>query len=268
MNIFMTKRIITFLLAIIVAAAFIGETGCGSKKHAKRSRRRSRTTVSSQRFIWPLDNGIYMSGFGIRRGRRHDGIDIAAKGGTPIKAAADGEVVFSKRMRGYGRLVLIKHKGNYFTAYAHNRSNLVKKGKKVKRGQVIAKVGRSGRATGNHLHFEIRKGQKAMDPLRYLPARAGVIAKRKPLPPPKKIKVAKRSRKRSTTVARKQPAKKKTTKKAAPARTVQLAAHGPNDGKEIANLIENEIPDVLPEQYQARMQKRKIALRNKKKKRK
>ena len=108
-----------------------------------------------------------------------------------------------------------------------------------------------------------------MDPLRYLPARAGVIAKRKPLPPPKKTKVARRSRKRSTTVARKQPAKKKTArKKAAPVKTVQLAAHDPKDGTGIANLIESEIPEVLPEKYQARMQKRKIALKHKKKKRK
>ena len=264
----MTKRIITIFLAIIVAAAFIGETGCGfgSKKHAKRSRRRSRATVSSQRFTWPLDNGIYTSGFGIRRGRRHDGIDIAAKSGTPIKAAASGKVVFAKRMRGYGRLVLIKHDNDFFTAYAHNRKNLVKKGDSVKQGEKIALVGRTGRATGNHLHFEVRKGQRAVDPLRYLPARAGVLVKRKPLPPPKKIMVVKRSRKRRATVARKQPAKKKTTKKAAPAKTVQLAVHGPNDGKEIANLIENEIPDVLPEQYQVRMQKRKIALKHKKKK--
>jgi len=269
----MTKRIGTFLLALLIGLVFVAETGCGfgSKKHAKRSRRRSRTTVSSQRFIWPLEKCVYMSGYGIRRGRRHDGIDLAAKGGTPIKAAADGEVVFSKRMRGYGRLVLLKHKGNFFTAYAHNRSNLVKKGKKVRQGQVIAKVGRSGRATGNHLHFEIRKGQKAVDPLRYLPARAGVIAKRKPLPPPKKTRVARRSRKRQTTVAKKQPAKKKTVaakKKAAPKKQVQLATHAPNEGKQIANLIESEIPDVLPTQYEERLQKRKVALKHKRKKKK
>lgn len=267
----MKKRIITIFLAIIVAAAFVAESGCGfgSKKHAKRSRRRSRTTVSSPQFIWPLEKCVYMSGFGIRRGRRHDGIDLAAKSGTPIHAAADGEVVFAKRMRGYGRLVLVKHRNNYFTAYAHNRANLVKKGNKVKQGQVIAKVGRTGRATGNHLHFEIRKGQMAKDPLHYLPARAGVIAKRKPLPPPKKTVVAQRSRKTSTKVAKRRPTKTKATvKKAAPKENVQLAVHEPNDGKQIANLIENEIPDVLPAQYEERMKKRQVALGNKKKKKK
>lgn len=266
----MTKRIGTLLLALLIGLAFVAETGCGfgSKKHAKSSRRRSLTTVSSPHFIWPLDSGTYMSGFGIRHGRRHDGIDIAAKGGTPIKAAADGEVVFSKRMRGYGRLILIKHDNNFFTAYAHNRQNLVNKGKKVKQGQAIAKVGRSGRATGNHVHFEVRKGQQAVDPLYFLPARAGMLAKRKPLPPPKKTTVAQSSRKGSTAVALKQPAKEKATKIAAPAKTVQLAVHDPSEGKEIANLIENEIPDVLPEEYQVRMHKRTVALQKERKNRK
>jgi cytochrome c-type biogenesis protein CcmE len=266
----MNKRIITIFLAILVAAAFVAETGCGfgSKKHAKSSRRRSRAVASSPHFIWPLDNGTYMSGFGVRHGRRHDGIDLAAKSGTPIKAAADGEVVFSKRMRGYGRLILIKHKDNFFTAYAHNRENLVNKGKKVKQGQVIAKVGRSGRATGNHVHFEVRKGQQAVDPLNFLPARAGMIAKRKPLPPAKKTKVAqreRRAREKEIVMGGGVPAKN-TVKKDAPKQAVQLAVHDPNESKEIANLIENEIPDVLPEEYQVRMQQRKIALKQKKKK--
>jgi hypothetical protein len=128
-------------------------------------------------FIWPID-GIYMSGFGIRRGRRHDGIDLASKGGTPIKASANGEVVFSGRMRGYGNLVLVRHDGNYFTAYSHNRANLAEKGEKVKQGEVIAKVGRTGRATGNHVHFEIRKGQLAVNPLNYLPIKKGVKVKK------------------------------------------------------------------------------------------
>lgn len=124
--------------------------------------------VDHGRFRWPL-RGDISSGFGIRRGRRHDGVDIRAGIGTPIRAAADGEVVFCKRMRGYGNLVLLKHKDDFFTVYAHNSSNLVKKGKRVKRGDIIAKVGRTGRATGPHLHFEVREGTKPRNPFFFLP---------------------------------------------------------------------------------------------------
>jgi lipoprotein NlpD len=123
------------------------------------------------RFIWPV-SGKLTSRFGMRNGRRHDGIDVSAPSGTSIKAAAAGRVVFSGSMRGYGKLILIRHKDNMFTAYAHNRTNKVKKGQNVKKGQLIAKVGRTGRASGNHLHFEIRHGQTARNPLFFLPARA------------------------------------------------------------------------------------------------
>ena len=119
-------------------------------------------------FIWPVE-GEVSSLFGMRHGRRHDGLDIRAKAGTPVEAAGDGEVVYSKRMRGYGNLVLVRHKGDYFTVYGHNSVNLVKTGAKVKKGQVIAKVGRTGRATGTHLHFEVREGAKARNPLFFLP---------------------------------------------------------------------------------------------------
>jgi len=124
--------------------------------------------VDHGRFVWPL-RGDISSGFGMRRGRRHDGIDIRAKIGTPVRAAADGEVVFCKRMRGYGNLVLLKHKDDFFTVYAHNSSNLAKKGRRVKRGDIIAKVGRTGRATGPHLHFEVREGTKPRNPFFFLP---------------------------------------------------------------------------------------------------
>lgn len=124
--------------------------------------------VDHGRFSWPIQ-GELSSLFGIRRGRRHDGIDIRAKMGSLVSAAADGEVVFSKRMRGYGNLVLMKHENDFFTVYAHNSANLVKKGDRVKKGQKIAKVGRTGRATGPHLHFEVREGTAARNPLFFLP---------------------------------------------------------------------------------------------------
>jgi murein DD-endopeptidase MepM/ murein hydrolase activator NlpD len=120
------------------------------------------------RFVWPID-GEVSSLYGMRRGRRHDGLDIRAKTGTPVYAAAAGEVVYAKRMRGYGNLVLLKHEDDFFTVYAHNSVNLVKAGMKVKKGQMISRVGRTGRATGPHLHFEVREGPKARNPLFFLP---------------------------------------------------------------------------------------------------
>lgn len=124
--------------------------------------------VDHDRFRWPIE-GELSSLFGMRHGRRHDGIDIRAKKGTPVTAAADGEVAYSQRLRGYGNLILVKHDDDFFTVYAHNSVNLVKKGAKIKKGQVISKVGSTGRATGPHLHFEVREGTKSRNPLFFLP---------------------------------------------------------------------------------------------------
>ncbi|MBI2083674.1 MAG: LysM peptidoglycan-binding domain-containing M23 family metallopeptidase [Deltaproteobacteria bacterium] len=124
--------------------------------------------VDHGRFSWPI-RGDLSSVFGVRKGRRHDGLDIRASRGTPIHAAAAGEVVYSKRLHGYGNLILLKHSKNFFTVYAHNSVNLVKKGQKVEKRQVIGKVGSTGRATGPHLHFEVREGKKPRNPLFFLP---------------------------------------------------------------------------------------------------
>ena len=122
-------------------------------------------------FDWPL-NGRLTSKFG-RRGRRsHSGIDISADKGTHIKAVADGLVVISSnRLKGYsnyGRVVEIYHGNGMTSLYAHNKKNLIKQGACVKRGQVVAEVGSSGNATGSHLHLEIRKNGKPVNPLIYL----------------------------------------------------------------------------------------------------
>jgi len=99
----------------------------------------------------------------------HDGIDIAAPEGTPIHAVERGEVIFSDQLRGYGNIVILRHGGGLVSVYAHNQANLVREGDKVERGDVIAKVGSTGRVSGPHLHFEIRKNNMAQDPLRFLP---------------------------------------------------------------------------------------------------
>lgn len=148
-------------------------------KHIERPRKRSKEKLLAMKaknrvytehshFLWPVA-GSLMSPFGVRHGRRHDGIDIRASRGTPIKAADSGRVVYVGHMRGYGNLILIRHPDNLFTAYAHNQINLAKERQNVKRGETIAKVGRTGRATGPHLHFEVREGEKARNPLFFLP---------------------------------------------------------------------------------------------------
>lgn len=119
-------------------------------------------------FIMPLSGSIN-SLFGPRNGSFHDGIDISAPEGTPILAVADGEVVYSSQLRGYGNLVIVRHAAGIVSVYAHNQSNLVREGQKIERGEVIAKVGSTGRVTGPHLHFEIRKNNAAQDPLIYMP---------------------------------------------------------------------------------------------------
>lgn len=119
-------------------------------------------------FIWPIEHGRLSSRFGRRWGRHHEGIDIAAPAGTPIRAAADGNVIYSGRQRGYGNLVLLEHKEPYVTVYAHNQVNLVRKGQKVHQAETIARVGSTGRSTGPHLHFEIRDRGKPRNPLFFL----------------------------------------------------------------------------------------------------
>ncbi|MDP6560786.1 MAG: LysM peptidoglycan-binding domain-containing M23 family metallopeptidase [Candidatus Binatia bacterium] len=119
-------------------------------------------------FLWPI-RGKITSKFGPRSQTFHDGIDIAAIEGTPIRAVQNGEVIYSDRLRGYGNLIIIRHPRRIVSVYAHNRKNLVREGQKIAQGKVIAKVGSTGRVTGPHLHFEVRKKNVAQNPLYYLP---------------------------------------------------------------------------------------------------
>ena len=119
-------------------------------------------------FMWPV-TGKVTSNFGRRGKTFHDGIDISAPEGTPIRAIERGEVIYSDRLRGYGNLIIVRHPRGFASVYAHNQRNRVRKGQKVSRGEIIAKVGKTGRVTGPHLHFEIRKNNITRDPLYYLP---------------------------------------------------------------------------------------------------
>jgi murein DD-endopeptidase MepM/ murein hydrolase activator NlpD len=121
---------------------------------------------SASGFIWPV-SGPITSGFGWRWGRMHEGIDIGAACGTPIRAAASGTVVYAGWMDGYGNIIVIDHGGGFATAYGH-QSALYVGGGSVSQGQVIGAVGYTGHSTGCHLHFEVRVNGTPVNPLNYL----------------------------------------------------------------------------------------------------
>jgi murein DD-endopeptidase MepM/ murein hydrolase activator NlpD len=127
----------------------------------------STSSPSASGFIWPV-NGPVVSGFGMRWGRLHTGIDIAVPYGTPIHAAAAGRVIYSGWMDGYGNLVFVDHGGGISTGYAHQSSIAVANGQTVSQGQVIGYVGCTGHCFGPHLHFEVRVNGSPVDPLGYL----------------------------------------------------------------------------------------------------
>ncbi|NKB22182.1 MAG: peptidoglycan DD-metalloendopeptidase family protein [Alphaproteobacteria bacterium] len=124
---------------------------------------------SGRKFLWPVKGRIIVA-FGPRKGGFHnDGINIAARAGTPIKAAENGVVAYvGNQLQGFGNLVLIKHSGGWMSAYAHGSRVHVRRGSVVKRGETIARVGRTGNVNKPQLHFELRRGDRAVDPRRYL----------------------------------------------------------------------------------------------------
>lgn len=129
------------------------------------------STKGNSLFDWPVKGAIISSYGAGDLGRRNDGVNIAAPAGTPVRAAAGGEVVYrGSELDGFGNLLLVKHVDGFVTAYAHNDAMLVKKGDQVRQGQVIAKVGDSGAVTSPQLHFEIRQNLKSIDPTTMLGA--------------------------------------------------------------------------------------------------
>ena len=119
-------------------------------------------------FIWPIE-GKVSDVFEEVEDRRHQGIDISSPLGTPIRASHNGMVIYSNNtIKGYGNLIILRHSEEYVTVYAHNQVNLVEEGTWVEKGQFIGKVGQTGRASGPHLHFEIRKNNKTLDPMLFL----------------------------------------------------------------------------------------------------
>jgi len=119
-------------------------------------------------FVWPTDGTVY-SLFGVRWGQMHAGLDISANSGTPVLAAKDGTVVYAGRKGGYGNLVILRHADGYETYYGHLSVISVTTGGSVTKGQKIGLVGSTGKSTGPHLHFEVRKDNKVRNPLFFLP---------------------------------------------------------------------------------------------------
>tara|TARA_R110002072_G_scaffold68350_4_gene166466 strand:- start:2043 stop:2975 length:933 start_codon:yes stop_codon:yes gene_type:complete len=124
---------------------------------------------SAVSFDWPI-RGSILSGFGRKPdGSRNDGINIEARAGAEVRAAAPGQVVYAgSELAGYGQLILLRHEGGFVTAYAHNSRLMVREGEQVSRGQVIAAAGSSGTVEITQVHFEIRRGVNPEDPMRHL----------------------------------------------------------------------------------------------------
>jgi murein DD-endopeptidase MepM/ murein hydrolase activator NlpD len=127
--------------------------------------------------VWPV-HGPLLAEFGTTgKGQHNDGINIAVPRGTPVLAAQDGVVAYSgNELRGFGNLLLIKHADGWMTAYAHNDTLLVKRGDTVRRGQQIAKAGDSGGVAQPQLHFEVRQGTRAVDPLGFLGGKVSPVS--------------------------------------------------------------------------------------------
>ncbi len=135
------------------------------KKHPQRS---SEDKLSRKGFLWPVD-GVIVARYGSLEGKKHNGLALAAPQGTPVFAGNQGEVVFAGTQSGYGNIVVVEHPDQTLSLYGRNAQLCVKEKQRVKRGQLIALVGKSGGASAPGLYFEVRVKNKPVNPKRYLP---------------------------------------------------------------------------------------------------
>ncbi len=182
-------RIISYQ-SVALAAFLIFQLGCGhsTTRPASKNKVEQKTFAiekSQSYFNWPVVEARLSRGFKPKRtgkGRRkrpHFGIDLAAPKNTPILASHSGWVIYTgKQFHGYGKMILIEGDHGWATLYGHLNKINVYEGKKVSAGDVIGLMGRTGRATGVHLHFEIRHEHQPVDPLLYLPAGQKLIHQR------------------------------------------------------------------------------------------
>ncbi len=155
------------------AAASPEVIGEGSSRIASNDQLPTPDPMSGNSFRWPV-RGRVVSEFGAKPdGGHNDGIDLAVPQGTPVQAAENGVVAYAgNELKGYGNLVLIRHANNWVSAYAHNEEILVRRGDKVRRGQVIAKAGATGSVSQPEVHFELRKGSRPVDPTKFMSSEA------------------------------------------------------------------------------------------------
>ena len=140
-----------------------------NKKNTKIKKIKSKLVKPEQIFIWPVQ-GTTVTFFGKQKGgRKNDGINILSVKGNPVRAALNGKVIYrGNELLAWGNLIIIKHKNNWTTAYAHLDKFLVKKGEIVKTGDIIASVGSTGNVDKSQLHFQVRKYSKPLDPIKFL----------------------------------------------------------------------------------------------------
>ncbi len=154
-------------LAAQIQAAQAAPTRAPASRASSSSSGSVDVVPSSSGLIWPVA-GPVTSGFGWRWGRMHEGVDIAAPAGTPVRAAASGIVIYAAWMGGYGNLVIVDHGGGLATAYAHLSGYALSSGSSVGQGQTVGYVGCTGHCFGDHVHFEVRVNGSAVDPMGYL----------------------------------------------------------------------------------------------------
>jgi len=140
-----------------------------NKKIAKKNKPIKKSIKSEEIFIWPVQGSI-ITYFGKQKGgRKNDGINIISVRGNPVRAAMSGKVIYrGNELLAWGNLIIIKHKNNWTTAYAHLDKLLVKKGEIIKTGDIIASVGETGNVDKSQLHFQVRKNSKPLDPMKFL----------------------------------------------------------------------------------------------------
>ncbi len=178
----MPKNIFIFILCIFLASCSTVSSPMPpletpkyqSAKYESGSPERSAPSiVGDTTFVWPLKDGVVTQEFRLRKGRKkgHKGIDIAAPKGDEVFAAHDGLVIFAgRRFHGFGQLVIIENdRGDWATFYSHLQKIKTRQGRRVAQGELIGNVGRTGRATGYHLHFEVRHNKGPVNPLSVLP---------------------------------------------------------------------------------------------------
>ena len=140
-----------------------------NRKITKKNNIKKKSIKSAEIFIWPVQGSI-ITYFGKQKGgRKNDGINIVSVKGNPVRAAMGGKVIYrGNELLAWGNLIIIKHKNNWTTAYAHLDKLLVRKGEIIKTGDIIASVGATGNVDKSQLHFQVRKNSKPLDPIKFL----------------------------------------------------------------------------------------------------